>query len=67
MAWTQTDLDRIDAAIASGELTIQHSDGRRITYRSIQELKEARAMILPIVDPPTAPRQRRIITKPGWP
>ncbi len=66
MAWTQTDIDRLDAAIASGELTVQHSDGRRITYRSIGELKAARAMVQREVNPPTAPRQRRIITRPGW-
>ena len=66
MAWTQADLDAIDEAIASGELVVQHSDGRRITYRSIHELKAARALILEAVDPPTVPKQRRIISRPGW-
>lgn len=66
MGWTQTDIDRIDAALASGELVVQHSDGRRITYRSVEELKAARALIMGEVIPPTVPLQRRIITKPGW-
>lgn len=38
------DLAAIDAAIASGERTVQFSD-RMVTYRSIQELTEARAII----------------------
>ena len=66
MAWTQTDLDAVEAAIASGELTVQHSDGRRITYRSIDELKAARSLIKGEISPPTTPRLRRIITRPGW-
>ncbi|MEJ1365634.1 MAG: hypothetical protein RPU42_11205 [Candidatus Sedimenticola sp. (ex Thyasira tokunagai)] len=44
MAYTQTDLDAIDAAIASGELEVAYSD-RRVRYRSISELKTARAII----------------------
>ena len=66
MAWTQTDLGAIEAALASGELTIQHSDGRRITYRTIQELKAARALVKEELTPPTVARQRRIVTRPGW-
>ena len=66
MALTQTDLDAINAAIASGELTVQHSDGRRITYRSIEELKEARSLILADIGPPSPRLQRRIINRPGW-
>lgn len=44
MAWTQTDLDRIEAAIASGELRVGF-EGRNIEYRSIEELRKARAEI----------------------
>lgn len=42
MALTQTDLDSINAAIASGELSIRSSDGKQVTYRSIDELLKAR-------------------------
>ena len=66
MAWTQADADAIREAIASGELVVQHSDGRRITYRSINELKAALVLILEHVDPPSVPKQRRILTRPGW-
>ena len=41
MALSQTDLDNLDSAIATGELTVEF-DGRRVTYRSIPELKAAR-------------------------
>lgn len=41
MALTQTDIDALDKAIASGELTVS-VDGKSVTYRSIGELKRAR-------------------------
>ena len=44
MAFTQTQLDAIDAAIASGELKITF-DGREIVYRSIADLLKARDAI----------------------
>lgn len=45
MAFTQTDIDSIDRAIASGELTVRFADGRETTYRSIAELRSARALM----------------------
>ena len=44
MAFTQSDLDAIDAAIASGELTVSHN-GRTVTYRSMDDLFKARDRI----------------------
>lgn len=44
MAFTQTDLDRIDRAIATGQLTVE-VDGTRITYRGMNELLSARNVI----------------------
>lgn len=46
MALTQTDLDSINAAIASGELSIRSSDGKQVTYRSIDELLKARQLAI---------------------
>ncbi|MCD8514638.1 MAG: hypothetical protein LRY31_01090 [Burkholderiaceae bacterium] len=43
--FTQSDLDAINAAIASGELTVRSSDGKQITYRSVSELLQARQTI----------------------
>jgi len=45
MAFTKDDVDAIDAGIASGELTVE-IDGRKVSYRSIPELKRAKAHIL---------------------
>lgn len=44
MAFTQTDLDAVNAAVASGELKIEVA-GRMVMYRSIDELIKARDLI----------------------
>lgn len=44
MAFTTDDLAAIDAAIASGELTVSHN-GRTVTYRSMSDLLRARQTI----------------------
>jgi hypothetical protein len=44
MAWTQQQLNAIEAAIASGELTVRFGD-RTVTYRSMDELLQARAVV----------------------
>ncbi|MDH0494129.1 phage head-tail joining protein [Comamonas aquatica] len=41
MALSQADLDALDLAIASGELTVSMS-GRTVTYQSTQSLLQAR-------------------------
>lgn len=45
MAFTQTDLDNINAAIAVGELTVRSANGTQVTYRSMDDLLKARATI----------------------
>lgn len=40
MALTKSDIDALERALASGELTVEYG-GRRVTYRSIAELKAA--------------------------
>lgn len=44
MAFTQTDLDAVNAAVASGELKIEVA-GRMVMYRTIDELIKARDII----------------------
>jgi len=44
MAFSKEDLDRIDAAIASGELLVMH-DQSKIRYRNMGELLSARRLI----------------------
>lgn len=44
MPFTESDLENINSAISSGELTVKKGD-RLITYRSMIELKSAKAEI----------------------
>ena len=44
MAYTQADLDALDAAIAGGELTVKTQD-RMVQYRSLAEMDQIRAKI----------------------
>lgn len=46
MAFTSSDLAAIDAAIASGEMTVRTADGRTVTLRTMDELLQARQAIL---------------------
>ena len=46
MAFTPQDLAAVDAAIASGELSVRAADGRTVTYRSMADLMRARQTIL---------------------
>ena len=45
MALTQQHLDELEEAIATGELEVTFSDGRKVRYRSINELKEAHRIV----------------------
>lgn len=44
MAYTQTQLDALDAAIAQGALEVEHN-GRRVRYRSQEEMLRLRRLI----------------------
>jgi len=56
MALTQTDLDALDRAIASAELTVS-VDGKTVTYRSINELKRARDHVSSVIAANTGKRR----------
>jgi len=45
MAWTQTDLDRVETAIASGVLEVTTSDGKKVRYQSLADLIRVRDLI----------------------
>lgn len=45
MAFTQTDIDTLKAAIASGALSVRYADGREVTYRSLKEMRETLNMM----------------------
>lgn len=42
---TQADIDRLEAAIARGELKVRAADGSEITYRSVAEMIAAVAFM----------------------
>jgi roadblock/LC7 domain-containing protein len=45
MAFTQTQLDALDEAIAAGVLTVRTADGKLVTYQSAAELLQTRGLI----------------------
>jgi len=55
MAWTQTDLDALDAALATGATEVKHAD-KTVKYRSLDEMRALRNMIASSLQ---SPRQRR--------
>lgn len=57
MAISQTDLDRLDAAIAAAELEVE-IDGRRVRYRSVPELIAARAHLASVLTTTSTARPR---------
>lgn len=57
MAYTQADLDELDEAIASGELSVT-VEGRAITYRSIDALLLARRHVAKVLRSQSSTRRR---------
>lgn len=45
MAFTQDDLGVVNEAIATGELEVQFADGKRVRYRSVEQLFKAKQHI----------------------
>lgn len=45
MAFTQTDLDNLNTAISYGELAVE-VNGRKVVYRSVDDLIKARALVI---------------------
>jgi len=56
MAYTQTDLDAIKSAIASGERLVRFSDGRTVEYRDTPDLLRAQRAIQAELSPTTTRR-----------
>lgn len=64
MAFTEDDVAKLETTIASGVLSVQMADGRRVNYNSIADLRAARdAMRVEIqMDSATPPpRTRRVV------
>lgn len=45
MAFNQTDVDTLKAAIATGAMRVRYADSREITYRSQAELERALTLV----------------------
>jgi hypothetical protein len=45
MAWQQSDLDKLDACIASGVLVTRFADGREVRYQTLEMLLAARRVV----------------------
>ena len=60
MAFTQTDLDKIQSAIATGTLHVAFAD-RSVTYRSIDELEKAEKRIQAALDTASGTAKTRMV------
>jgi len=60
MAWTQTDIDTLKTAIATGALTVRYSDGTSTTYRTLEEMREIQAIMEKEVSEDAGTRKRRV-------
>jgi len=64
--YTQDQLSALQAALARGEKRVTFGD-KTVEYRSVQELKDAIAIVQRALDAQNAPsRQVRINTTKGW-
>lgn len=64
MAYTQTQLEALQAALTSGALRVTFAD-RTVEYRSVQELKDAIAVVQAELGIPVV-KQVRMYTDKGW-
>ena len=59
MAYTSTQLADLRAAIAEGVLSVRFSDGRQLTYRSLDEMRRIEQGMAAELEPTTTVRVRR--------
>jgi hypothetical protein len=59
MAYTSTQLADLRAAIAEGVLSVRFSDGRQLTYRSLDEMRRIECAMAAELESTTTVRLRR--------
>ncbi|MFN9385915.1 MAG: phage head-tail joining protein [Cyanobacteriota bacterium] len=59
MAYTLTQLQELRNAIAEGVLSVRFSDGRQLTYRSLDEMRRIEAVMAAELESGSTPRLRR--------
>lgn len=76
MAWTQTDIDTLKAAIATGATLVRFGSGpdsREVRYRSLAEMRDILAQMEAEVNPATAQSLRTVgayssgLSEPNYP
>lgn len=67
LVWTQTDVDTLKAAVASGVLTVTYSGPptRTVTYQNLPEMRAQLAQIVANANASTRRRFRLASTKKG--
>lgn len=60
MAWSQTDLDTLDAAIATGVRKVRYAD-REVEYQSIPDMLIARTELVNTLSKTNGPKQVRMV------
>lgn len=64
MAWTQTDLDRLTAAIAQGVSKVTYSDGRAVEYQTLDKMLRLKAtMTEEIARGSSSPEPRSVLVE----
>lgn len=66
MAFTASDIDALDRAIASGVLEVRMADGRTVKYRAMDELLRARALAAGEIGSPDPANQPGGVTFAEW-
>lgn len=59
-SWTQADLTKLERAIATGTLSVSYDDGRRVVYRSLEDMETIRRQIMGAVDPNSLGPRRKV-------
>lgn len=59
MAYTLTQLQELRNAIAEGVLSVRFSDGRQLTYRSLDEMRRIEAVMAAELESGASTRLRR--------
>ena len=62
MAFVQSDLDKINAAIGSGVGRVKYADGSEIQYRTMDDMLRARQMIVDALTPPANSSRVSLVT-----
>ncbi len=60
MAFTQAQLDALDTALAQGALSVEYG-GKRVTYRSLEEMLALREQMQRELAPTATAAQRRTV------